>query len=116
MATEKPGFLIDGIELSRGNALPLAPAPRASTAPPAAQWAGRLKTLVSWFSAHVKELPTVPFSLGAGAIRVADPALFYDALFRDIASGPTGARSRLGILEDELLILHDLWSTQRGST
>jgi hypothetical protein len=75
-----------------------------------------MKTLVSWFIAHVKELPNEPFPLGAVAIQVADPALFYDTLFRDITSGPTGARARLGILEDELLMLHDLWSTQRSPT
>jgi len=58
-----------------------------------------LSRLIEWFQCYRDRLPQEPFLLRPGC-HVARPHRFYQALDRDIAAGPAGARARYGLSND----------------
>lgn len=68
------------------------------------EWNDRAKELIDWFqNAH---LPMEPFRLSPHE-NITDPMKYYAMLGNDIEVGPTGARARYGVLEDDLKKLRD---------
>jgi hypothetical protein len=68
------------------------------------EWSDRAKELIDWFrNAH---LPMEPFQLSRHET-ITDPMKYYAMLGNDIEAGPTGARARCGVLEDDLKKLRD---------
>ncbi|MFM9962948.1 MAG: hypothetical protein ACKV2Q_17205 [Planctomycetaceae bacterium] len=79
-------------------------------------WNAATAELIDWFQANQDRLPVEPFALKpGGGVRVADPVLWYRSLGRDIATGPTGPRVRLGTLEDDLSCLRRVVQKQSES-
>lgn len=62
-------------------------------------WPAETRTLIERFL--ISPIPEAPFQLNACA-RVINAELFYAALRRDIAAGPTGPRARTGALQGDL--------------
>jgi len=63
------------------------------------EWPLELSELIEWFQANRDRLPQEPFLLRLGC-RVVRPHRFYQAIDRDIAAGPAGARARYGLPND----------------
>ncbi len=62
-------------------------------------WDPEIAALVEWFERTPP--PAQPFQLSPGVF-VARPAHFWEALRRDIAAGPRGARAKYGGLQQDL--------------
>lgn len=77
---------------------------------PSMGWDAETARLIEWF--RTAELPSGPFDLGPG-IRVIEPEGYRHALLCDIAAGPDGPRARMGVLQDELARLRELFGRGR---
>ncbi len=85
------------------------PIPPARLPDSPATWDASTAELIGWFQANHDRLPSEPFDLKpGGGIRVVDSALWYRSLDRDITTGPTGPRGKLGGLADDLIWLRKL--------
>ena len=90
------------------------PIPPTRLADSPATWNASTAELIVWFQSNRDRLPDEPFNLKPG-VRVVDPALWYGTLDRDITTGPTGARGKLGGLADDLECLKKatcLWTSK----
>jgi len=79
--------------------------------PAGGQWDESMAGLIQWFSNAT--LPEQPFSVSPYE-HILCPEKYYEAMRRDIAAGPRGARSRYGVLQSDLQRLKDYCEGRRG--
>jgi hypothetical protein len=79
---------------------------------PKTSWPPEVQYLIDWFM--TLDTPTEPFYL-APHIRVINPEKFFASLKREIATGPTGPRARMGTLQSDLQSLESYFINKENS-